>query len=61
MALRAARTCFDATQVPRFVVEGRRMRVDWTRWRFEGQDRRVLTGPLEWTPDERVPNASPAR
>lgn len=48
--LRAAQVCFGdgASRARQLVVEGRRTRVDWQRWRLDGEEQRVLAGPFPW-------------
>ena len=47
---RAAVACFGDGPGSQLLVEARRARVDWTRWRLAGEDHRVLAGPFPWKP-----------
>jgi hypothetical protein len=47
---RTAAVCFGEGRVDHVVVEGRRTRVDWARWRLAGDEHVVLAGPFAWQP-----------
>ena len=46
--VRMARACFGDQLARQFVVEGRRTRVDWDRWRLAADEHQVLGGPFWW-------------